>query len=80
MTNDDADAIGDFARDAIRRANDAVEAGVERMLVTPGDYGLRVYQWVDDRATLHVRTELTADVPAMTIEQHNYAPEGDDRA
>ncbi|MCL1871925.1 MAG: hypothetical protein FWF90_16135, partial [Promicromonosporaceae bacterium] len=43
----------------------------EQMLVTPGDYGARVYAWIDG-TTLRMSGNLTHDVPALTLERRPF--------
>ena len=58
--------IDDYVRKAMATQNEAVERAVERMLVTPGDYGVMVESyWLG--WTWHTRAYLTKDVPSMTV-------------
>jgi isocitrate dehydrogenase len=57
------EVIQAYVREQIRRNDDAIEAMCERMLVTPGDYGVLVVDNPDGTVT----ASLSHDVPAMTI-------------
>lgn len=59
-------AMQDAVREFQRRQVDAVEAMIERMLVTPGDHGVVVYHWIDG-TTAHSFVELSADAEPMRV-------------
>lgn len=61
---------------AFRELVELEERAIERMLVLPGDWGARVYTWIetDDDELVAVRSEvvLTQDVTALTIERRPF--------
>lgn len=63
----------DFVRQAMEGQTDVAERMVERMLVTPGDYGVIVYSWLDGES-FRSEGRLTKSIPAMTIAYENTAP------
>ena len=65
--------IGDYVRQVVQGQTDVADQMVERMLVTPGDYGVIVYSWFDGNS-FRSEAQLTKDVPAMTIAYENTAP------
>ena len=65
--------LDDYVRQAVEGQTDVAERMVERMLVTPGDYGVIVYSWFDGNSFRSLG-KLTKDVPAMTIAYENTAP------
>ena len=65
-----SDAIESFVSEAMKREADAVEAMCERMLVTPGDWGVLVESWWEGDE-YRTRVSLSQDVEPMTV---TYSP------
>lgn len=72
------DEIESMVREYSRRSADVVEAACERMLVTPGDFGVAVHSWIEGNGA-YTQAVLTHDVAPMTIEYRDGKPEGADR-
>ena len=60
--------IDELIRAHVARVSDAIEAACERMLVTPGDYGVRVDYWPDTRVTVR----LDSDVEPMVVSEFHH--------
>jgi hypothetical protein len=64
--SDSASPLDSMLSQAVRASADVVDAAVERMLVTPGEYGVAVYTWIDGNGA-YTEARLSTDVEPMTI-------------
>lgn len=55
-------------REHVTRVNDAIEVACEQMLITPGNYGVRVDYWSDTRVTV----QLSSAVEPMVISEYRH--------
>jgi hypothetical protein len=65
--------VGDMVAAIIATENELTERMLERMLVTPGAGGVRVYAWWEGME-FRIRAELSHEVPFGTVERCEFAP------